>query len=255
MYDTVDQPQEESQRKYYGKYPGVVLDNDPPAGNRRGELKVEVHGILEETSDGSGQRPIQVIAAPCYPPGFFFIPEVKDNVWIEFGAGDINTPIWIGVWYAKDKTPKNAEGQEPTTFQKIIRTVSGNVIQLDDSDKKENITILHKSGSTVEIDKDGNIAITVKGDDMSIKGSKNISLNSSDGISLSSDEILLGGSAATDHLVLGDTLKTQLGTILQQIADHFHPTGVGPSGPSPVLQATLSSLLTPAILSTKHKTE
>ncbi len=242
MYKAADHQQEDAVKKYYGKYPGVVLDNEPPDGSHRGELLVEVHGILEETPDSQSQRPIQVTAKPCYPPGFFFIPEVGDNLWVEFGAGDINNPIWTGVWYPKDKTPFNTDAKAPDRFQKVIRTFSGHVIQLDDSDSEEKIIILHKSGSTVEIDQDGKITITDKGDDMSIV-SKKISLGTRGG--------------ASEPLVLGETLKSKLEELIDIVKQHTHPTGVGPSG-NPATEAaslqTLSASLR-QILSTQNTTD
>jgi len=144
---TEDFQQENNLKKYYGKYPGEVLKNDAKKGEHRGELMVKVYGILEDNPDGKIPRPIEVIAKPCFLPGFFFIPEVNDNVWVEFAAGDINNPIWAGVWYPQKKTPHNTEKEAPTQFQKVIRTASGHVIQLDDSESKEKIIITHKSGS------------------------------------------------------------------------------------------------------------
>lgn len=229
MFETEDNKQEYASKKYYGKYPGVVLSNDPPQNDsHRGELLVEVHGILEETPDGESQRPIQVKAKPCFPPGFFFIPEEKDNVWVEFGAGDINNPIWTGVWYPKGKTPDTVGDEAPTKFQKIIRTVSGQVIQLDDSDNAERIVILHKSGSTVEIAADGKVTIIDKGNDMSIVSEK-INLGTKGG--------------AQEHLVLGETLKSKLEELIQIVTRHVHPTGVGPSGPPATEAASLNNVL------------
>lgn len=235
--------QENAAPKYYGKYPGVVLDNvPPPSGAHRGELLVEVHGILEETPDGKSQRPIQVRAKPCFLPGFFIIPEVEDNVWVEFGAGDINNPIWTGVWYPLDKTPQTVDAQAPAQQQKVIRTASGQVIQLDDGDNQESIIIQHKSGSTVEIAADGKITITDKGNDMSIVSQK-INLGTQGG--------------AQEPLVLGDTLKSTLEELIQIVTRHVHPTGVGPSGPPATEAVSLNKLLAslPQILSQKNTTD
>lgn len=182
MFETEDSRQENNAKKYFGKYPGVVLNNDPPQNDpHRGELLVEVHGILEETPDGKSQRPIQVMAKPCFPPGFFFIPEEKDNVWVEFGAGDINNPIWTGVWYPKGKTPNTVDTQAPAKFQKVIRTVSGQVIQLDDSDKNEKLVIRdEKNDSTVTLDVNGitvecaNKTVSITCKNMKIQGDVDI---------------------------------------------------------------------------------
>ena len=255
-------------KKYYGKYPGVVLDNDAQKGGHRGELKVEVYGILEESSDGESHRPYQDIAKPCFPPGFFFVPEIGDNIWVEFAAGDINTPIWTGVWYPKDKTPYNTEEEAPTRFQKVIRTDSGNVVQLDDSEGAEKIIITHNSGSNVMIDNDSisighNSDSNVMIDDDNIiivhkKGSKieigrdgDITIESKK-ITLKGGDILLGGEAK-EPLVLGKQLIQSLKNIFTLIENHFHLTEMGPSDTSLQLLQMTTMLGDP--LSKKNTTE
>jgi len=157
---------------------------------------------------------------------------VGGQVWVEFIAGDINQPLWTGVWYPTKAVPQTAEGQGPTQFQKIIRTASGHVMELDDSEGKEKIVISHKSGSTVEIDKDGKITITDTGNDTSIV-SRKISLGTQGG--------------AKEKLVLGDTLKSKLEELIDIVTRHIHPTGVGPSGP-PATEATALTALRTALL-------
>lgn len=151
-------------RRYYGKYAGLVTDNGPPAsGSHRGQVKVKVPGILEETPDGGSHQPIEVLAAPAFLPGYFFVPENEAPVWVEFIAGDINYPIWTGVWYPDDAAPKAVDagqptqaGSAPTLDQKVIRTRSGQVIQLDDTDGGEQLVIKdEKNGNTVTLSSAG----------------------------------------------------------------------------------------------------
>jgi len=152
-------------RRYYGKYAGLVTANDPPDDGtpHRGQVMVQVPGILEETPDGEGNQALAVLAAPAFLPGFFFVPDVKAQVWVEFVAGDINFPIWTGVWYPDNQSPKAIDpsqptqpGSAPTLDQKIIRTRSGQVIQLEDTDSGEQTVIKdEKNGNAVTLDKDG----------------------------------------------------------------------------------------------------
>ena len=44
------------------------------------------------------------------------------------------------------------------------------------------------------------------------------------------EKVLLGDDAASENLVLGQAWKTMMDTVLQALATHIHPTGVGPSG-------------------------
>jgi hypothetical protein len=132
--------QAETEARRYGKYAAVVLDNEPLEGKSAhyGDLVVQVPGILEEKPDGSGERPLQGVARPCFPPGTFFVPEVGARVWVEFVAGNVNELVWVGVWYpsrAEAETtgvPLNVDGESPSRYQKVIRTVSGHVIHLED---------------------------------------------------------------------------------------------------------------------------
>ena len=149
-----------AEEKYFGKYPGLVLENAAPEdAAHRGELLVEVPGILEENPDGGGERPIQLSAKPCCLPGSFVLPEKGGTVWVEFAGGKLDEAVWTGVWYATDAAPQTAEGNAPSEFQKVIRTASGHVIELDDSDGEERVVIVHKSGATIELAGDSIINI------------------------------------------------------------------------------------------------
>lgn len=146
---------------YPGKYPAIVLEDEPEdAALARGELLVQVPGILEETEDGSGQQPIKVLARPSMPPGFYFVPAAGARIWVEFAAGDINTPLWTSVWYPDDAAPQTYDGAAPARAQQIIRTPRGHVLQLDDAEGDEKIVIHHKDGITINIAADKTITIT-----------------------------------------------------------------------------------------------
>jgi hypothetical protein len=144
-------------RRYYGKYAGVVTDNSaPPGEEHRGEIEVQVAGILEETPDGGASQPIKVLAAPSFLPGFFYIPENESPVWVEFVAGDINFPIWTGVWYPEGDAPEDSDDEAPDEDAKVIRTPSGQVIHLSDVAGSEKTVIKDETnGNTVTLDSDG----------------------------------------------------------------------------------------------------
>jgi len=201
--------------KYFGKYPGLVLSNTVPEdvsdyGDHRGELQVEVPGILEETPDGEGRRPIQVRAKPCFHPGFFFIPEIGGQVWVEFVAGDINTPVWTGVWYPKDASPKTADDAAPDETRKVIRTASGHVVQIDDTEDEEQILIHHKQASFVKIDKDGHITIEHKdGMKIEIKADSAVEITS-DSVTITADVTVDGNMTVTGDVTVGQGPKTTI---------------------------------------------
>lgn len=265
-------------QKYYGKYPGLVCDNTPPGNDpenkgkiHRGEIQVQVPGILEETEGGTGEQPIVVWAKPCFHPGYFVMPEVGAQVWVEFVAGDINVPVWTGVWYPLEQAPQTVTDEAPTDRQKIMRTASGHVIQLDDTDGKEKIVIRHKhkDGPQIQIDENGSVlisnekgaflflnadggevtladenenvvAMTKNGIMMANKDStmvemkgKKVSVIAADQAHVTAKDVILDSSTVT--LGKGATEPVVLGqtfaTLWNQFIFHTHATAVGPSGP------------------------
>jgi Type VI secretion system/phage-baseplate injector OB domain len=152
------------ERRYYGKYRGIVTDNADP--DNLGRLKLTVPSLL-------GKEVVTGWAYPCAPYGgssglgFFFIPEVGAGVWVEFEEGDPEFPIWVGAYWSKPgdeaETPKpnDIEGvaadavQTPPT-NKIIKTLKGHTIQMEDADGEEMITIVEAvNGHVVTMNMDG----------------------------------------------------------------------------------------------------
>ena len=95
--------------------------------------------------------------------GFFFIPPVDANVWMEFEGGNTDSPIWTGCFWGTAEAP--ALPAIPDT--KIIKTDTA-TIKLDDLPGVGGITIETTSGlkivmnvSGIEISNGaGNIKVT-----------------------------------------------------------------------------------------------
>lgn len=152
LEQTVARLVEKIERRFYGKYRGVVVDNADP--EQLGRLKVTVPSVL-------GAEVVTGWAAACTPyggdinQGFLFIPEIASGVWIEFEEGDLEFPIWVGTYWTKPDgeselpKPNDAEGAEEGAVQdpvsrKIIKTLKGHTIQFEDRDGEEMVTIIHK---------------------------------------------------------------------------------------------------------------
>lgn len=88
--------------RVWGKYAGSVADTKDP--EQSGRLQVVCPAILGSTP---------VWARPCVPyagpgVGFFFLPPVGANVWIEFEGGETSRPIWTGCFWGKGELPPDA---------------------------------------------------------------------------------------------------------------------------------------------------
>jgi uncharacterized protein involved in type VI secretion and phage assembly len=87
-------------RVFYGKYRGKVENNVDPL--QQGRMQVSVPSVL-----GEGRLSW---AMPCMPyagpgVGFFAIPPMGANVWVEFEGGDPNYPIWSGGFWGANEAP------------------------------------------------------------------------------------------------------------------------------------------------------
>lgn len=90
----------ESPGRFYGKYRGEVIDNDDIEG--RGRILAIVPAIPGSLINW---------ALPCTPyagelVGFFSIPPIGANVWIEFEGGNPSYPIWAGCFWEEAEFPE-----------------------------------------------------------------------------------------------------------------------------------------------------
>lgn len=107
---------------HFGKYRGTVTNNIDP--KMEGRVQVSVPTVL-----GKGRLSWAMPNAPYAGDGvgFFAIPPVGANVWVEFEGGDIDYPIWAGCFWGPGEVP--VKGGLPTT--KILKTDSVS-LKLDD---------------------------------------------------------------------------------------------------------------------------
>ncbi|MCF6324887.1 MAG: phage baseplate assembly protein V [Gammaproteobacteria bacterium] len=154
MEQLVQQLAQQAQQRYYGKYRGFVTDNRDP--EKRGRLKVKVPTVLGEQDTGW--------ALPCLPfgglanQGLFMVPEIDAQVWVEFEEGNLDHPVWVGVfWQQSSDTPEEAMLDEPTT--RMLRTPSGHVLQFDDLAGEEKFRLAHPAGTEMRIDPKGTVEL------------------------------------------------------------------------------------------------
>jgi uncharacterized protein involved in type VI secretion and phage assembly len=124
---------------YYGKYRGVVTDNKDDEGLCR--IRAQVPAIL-------GDHPC-AWALPCAPfagdgHGHVMLPAIGANVWIEFEAGRLDSPIWSGGFWSGGQRPTP---DAPET--RMIVSEKNHRIVFDDN--AGTIEILHDSGPKITL--------------------------------------------------------------------------------------------------------
>ena len=185
LFDALSVDEGASTTRIAGVVVGVVTNTEDPAG--LGRVKVK-YPWLSDSEESFWAR----IATPMAGKGrgFYFLPEVEDEVLLAFEQGDARFPYVLGaLWNSQDKPPEKNENGENNI--RSIRSRSGHVIRLNDKDGEEKIEIIDKSGkNTIVIDTAKN-TITVTAD-------KDITLSASKGtIKLDAQKIEIKSSAAT----------------------------------------------------------
>jgi hypothetical protein len=182
------QTEERYKNRWFGKYRAFVRDNNDP--ERLGRVRLEIPAVL-----GSGRENWSEWAYPCFPYGgnedigMFFVPEEGASVWAEFEGGQVQHPIWSGVWLAKSNPGEQPEeskrecsecacldcedeqehqnhahdhrehtkyhGHPPfycPRLKVLLKTETGHTILADDSDEKECLKIIDRAGQAFHME-------------------------------------------------------------------------------------------------------
>jgi uncharacterized protein involved in type VI secretion and phage assembly len=218
--------------RYFGKYRGIVTDNNDPT--KRARIKVKVPAVLGD---------LESWALPCLPytgagMGSWVIPENGSGVWVEFEAGDASYPVWSGGFWADTELPRNEKGTDASPDLKIFRSKEGLMITFDDASE-----ILTLS------DQNGNNILTLE----ARQGKIRIAANSKVVVEAPQIELVENSS---HPLVFGDDLVTYLNQLVTIFNAHMHPGelagGVVPVTPAPPVAPMTPP--TPSLLSFKVKT-
>ncbi|MFE1443623.1 phage baseplate assembly protein V [Streptomyces sp. NPDC058739] len=160
------QPPPDRVEPFYGVVLAVVEDNHEvmavPPKIPIGRVKVSFPGLSDRFTSGW---------APCARPmagkdmGFYWLPEVGDQVLVAFEHGDLGKPYVIGGLWNADQTPPetNTDG---TNSKRVIKSRSGHTITFDDDKTGGELVIKDGGrGSTITLHAtDGSLSISAAGD-------------------------------------------------------------------------------------------
>lgn len=219
-------------QRFYGKYRGTVFSNLDPLN--KGRLTAMVPEILQAVPTGW--------AEPCVPlagikSGFYAIPPAGSGVWIEFEAGDISRPIWVGGFWGSVEAPNEPPSPAPPLpTQQVWRSPLGLSIATDDLTQ----TVVISDGLGTN-----KVTVDVKTGTVTLKGLARVVLEA---------PVVQEGSGTAFHPgVFGDQLLAYLGQLVTAFNTHVHPgelaLGFMPVTPAPPVAPM--SPPTPALVSTK----
>lgn len=174
---------------------GVVVDNKDP--DKLARVKVKFPSLGGQ--DTSWWAPVASLGAG-EERGWFFLPEVDDEVVVLFAHGDIRRPVVIGaLWNGKDAAPDtNGGGNERRCIvsragSKITFDDDAGTVSLEDGGGEGKITISKDNKITIEAASgdvcfqapDGDLNIVAK--ELKIEAQMNCHIEAAQGLKIGSD--------------------------------------------------------------------
>lgn len=184
----------EGDSRFFGVTVGVVTNNQDP--DNLGRVKVKFPWLSDQ-DESHWARVLTPMAGN--DRGLYFLPEVDDEVLVAFEHGRAEFPYVLGaLWNGKDKAPEsNDDGKNN---MRTIKSRSGHIIRLDDTDGGEKIEILDKSGKNSVVINTADNTIAVAADaDITVQSSSGKLILSGNGIEIKSQaDVKIEASANMD---------------------------------------------------------
>jgi uncharacterized protein involved in type VI secretion and phage assembly len=184
----------EGDGRFFGVTVGVVTNNQDP--DNLGRVKVKFPWLSDE-DESHWARVLTPMAGN--DRGLYFLPEVDDEVLVAFEHGRAEFPYVLGaLWNGKDKAPEsNDDGKNN---MRTLKSRSGHIIRLDDTDGSEKIEILDKSGKNSVVISTADNTITVAADaDITVQSGSGKLILSGNGIEIKSQtDVKIEASANMD---------------------------------------------------------
>jgi len=207
-----------------GVVPALVTNNDSSQdsqnSDKKGYVKVKFPW-LDESQESFWARVAGVGAGD--QRGFFWLPEVNDEVLVAFEHGDFNRPYVIGsLWNGQDAPPEATPVQSGSVQIRTLKTRDGHTIRLTDGTDKaieiidaenktsvkmdtKNKTITIKSEGDIVLEAQGKIELKAQGQ-IDVKATQDLSLKGNNLQAEAQAQLNLKGSASSKLESTGQTV-------------------------------------------------
>lgn len=160
-----DQTAPQRQGRVQGVVIGLVTNLNDPENLAR--VKVKFPWLADDAGVEIESTWAKVVAPMAGKErGFFFLPEIDDEVLVAFEHGDVNRPYVVGaLWNKRDQPPvsQSTAVQGSKVMQRLLRTRAGHEILLDDTDGKARLFVRSQGQHLLELnDATGQQSITVR---------------------------------------------------------------------------------------------
>ncbi len=145
--------------RLFGVYTAIVTDNVDPSGLGRVKVRLPWSPDRDRGDYETWARLATLMAGPNR--GSWFIPDIDDEVLLAFEGGDPRHPYVLGaLWNGRDRPPERIDRHGRNAI-KTLRSRSGIAITLDDSARRESLTLETPGGQRLVLEDGGN-AVTVE---------------------------------------------------------------------------------------------
>lgn len=136
LLDLLQPPAAAHGTRSYGVVTGVVTNNQDP--EKLGRVRVRFPWLSHEE-----ESPWARVAMPMAGKdrGLWLLPEVDDEVLVAFEQGDARFPYVVGALWSRNAPPPETNGDGKNALR-VLRSRSGHVVRLDDTDGEEKIEIV-----------------------------------------------------------------------------------------------------------------
>ena len=186
--------------------PAIVKDNNDPLG--MGRVRVQFLWQAKRNEMTPWIRVVQPYTGGG--KGFYFVPEIGEEVLVDFEGGNAERPFVLGAHYNGEAK----SGYKPTT--KAIHTQSGTKILLNDAEGS--IRIEDPSGNVYQMDGKGNIEIKapknitfVAGENISLRATASIDIDAGVDISETAGAMLNKNAIGDYSLTAANITEIALG--------------------------------------------
>ena len=181
----------------------IVTNNQDPEDLGRVKVKFP---WLDEQIESTWARWVSPMAGN--DRGFFYLPEVNDEVAVAFEHGDFNRPYILGaLWNGVDKPPETASEavKSGDVVHRVIKTRSGHIIRFDDTSGKEQIEVIDRTGQNSIVIESSTNKITIKSaGDIALDATQKITMNATSieingtqGVKVDGAQVEVSGSTMT----------------------------------------------------------
>ncbi len=214
--------------RYFGKYRGIVEDNQDPKGLFRIKAIVPVVMGFEDSLGWAYPLPVTGGGKNI---GDTWLPAKGDYVWVEFEGGDTSSPLWApGPWAIREggsTAPKHARAQpdvmdyaardmgntSPSQFAgtyghvRSIQGYDGSLLEFDATPSAERVQLAHFSGSRLEMFSDGGVEeVCISNNRKLVTGIQNVRVGARDELVMGNKRQKVDG--LTENQFVGNVSET-----------------------------------------------